>query len=86
MVFLHHAIAGWPAWEGYAEIVGGRFHYQPATLDGIDYPDSGYRHDVTHTVEVLDPTHPICAGIDPTVHHHRRGLPVPGARGSGASR
>ena len=21
-------------WEGYAEIVGGRFHYQPATLDG----------------------------------------------------
>ena len=66
MVFLHHAIAGWPAWEGYAEIVGGRFHYQPAALDGIDYPDSGYRHDVTHTVEVLDPTHPICAGIDPT--------------------
>jgi uncharacterized protein len=66
MVFLHHAIAGWPAWEGYAEIVGGRFHYQPATLGGVEYPDSGYRHDVTHTVEVLDPHHPICAGIDPT--------------------
>ena len=64
MVFLHHAIAGWPAWEGYADIVGGRFHYQPATLDGIDYPDSGYRHDVTHTIEVVDPTHPICDGID----------------------
>ena len=64
MVFLHHAIAGWPAWEGYADIVGGRFHYQPATLDGVDYPDSGYRHDVTHTIEVLDPTHPICDGID----------------------
>jgi uncharacterized protein len=64
MVFLHHAIAGWPAWERYAEIVGGRFHYQPATLGGVDYPDSGYRHDVTHTVEVLDPSHPICAGID----------------------
>jgi type 1 glutamine amidotransferase len=66
MVFLHHAVAGWPAWEGYADIVGGRFHYQPATLDGVDYPDSGYRHDVTHTVEVLDPTHPICEGIDST--------------------
>jgi len=66
MVFLHHAIAGWPAWAGYADIVGGRFHYQPATLDGQAYPDSGYRHDVTHTVEVLDPTHPIVDGIEPT--------------------
>lgn len=65
MVFLHHAIAGWPAWEEYAHIIGGRFHYQPATLDGIEYPDSGYRHDVTHTVEVLDPDHPICAGLEP---------------------
>lgn len=66
MVFLHHAIAGWPAWEEYASIVGGRFHYQPATLAGIDYPDSGYRHDVTHTVGVVDPDHPICAGIAPS--------------------
>jgi type 1 glutamine amidotransferase len=64
MVFLHHAVAGWPAWPGYAEIVGGRFHYQPAELDGVDYPDSGYRHDVDHVVEVLDSAHPICAGLD----------------------
>lgn len=66
MVFMHHAVAGWPAWEEYAHIVGGRFHYQPATLGGVDYPDSGYRHDVTHTVEVLDADHPICAGLDET--------------------
>jgi len=64
MVFLHHAIAGWPAWDEYAEIIGGRFHYQPAVLDGVAYPDSGYRHDVHHVVEVLDPTHPICEGLD----------------------
>ncbi|MET0909730.1 MAG: ThuA domain-containing protein, partial [Ilumatobacteraceae bacterium] len=64
MVFLHHAIAGWPAWPEYAGIVGGRFHYQPAELDGVRYPDSGYRHDVRHVVEVLEPTHPICAGLD----------------------
>ena len=66
MVFLHHAVAGWPAWEEYAHIVGGRFHYQPASLGGVDYPDSGYRHDVTHTVEVLDPEHPICDGLATT--------------------
>lgn len=63
MVFLHHAVAGWPTWERYAEIVGGRFHYQPATLAGVDYPDSGYRFDVTHTVSLLEPEHPICAGL-----------------------
>ena len=66
LVAMHHAIASWPAWEGFAEIIGGRFHYQPATLGGVDYPDSGYRHDVTHEVEVLDQGHPICAGLDPS--------------------
>lgn len=64
MVFLHHAVAGWPAWPDYADIVGTRFHYQPARLRGVDYPDSGYRFDVTHRVEVIDPDHPICAGLD----------------------
>lgn len=63
LVFLHHAIAGWPAWEEYATLIGGRFHYRPASLGGVDYPDSGYRFDVRHTVEVIDPTHPVCAGL-----------------------
>ena len=63
LIFLHHALAGWPLWEEWANIIGGRFHYQPATLGGINYPDSGYKHDVKHTVEVVDPSHPITNGI-----------------------
>lgn len=63
LVFLHHAIASWPTWPEFAELLGGRFHYQPGTLAGVDYPDSGYRFDVTHTVEVLEPEHPVCAGL-----------------------
>jgi type 1 glutamine amidotransferase len=66
LVFLHHAIASWPAWPEFADIVGGRFHYQPAELRGDAWPDSGYRFDVIHTVEVLEPDHPICAGLEPT--------------------
>lgn len=62
-VFLHHAIAGWPTWETYAEIVGGRFFYRPSMLRGQRRQDSGYRHDVTHTVSVVDPGHPVVAGI-----------------------
>jgi len=63
LVFLHHAIASWPVWPEYAELVGGRFHYAPGRLRDIDYPDSGYRFDVHHTVEVLQPEHPVCAGL-----------------------
>jgi len=63
MVFLHHAIAGWPTWDAWAEIVGGRFHYRPASLGGVSYPDSGYRHEVRHEVEVVAPAHPIAAGL-----------------------
>jgi uncharacterized protein len=65
-LFLHHTIAGWPTWERYAEIVGGRFHYQPGSLRGVEYPDSGYLLNVDHTVEVIEPTHPVCAGLPPS--------------------
>lgn len=63
LVFLHHSAASWPAWQSFADIVGARFHYQPACLHGVDYPDSGYVFDVEHTVTVVNPDHPVCAGI-----------------------
>jgi len=62
-VFLHHAIAGWPAWEPYAELMGGRFCYTPQTLRGSPVQDSGYRHQVEHQVSVVQ-EHPITAGVD----------------------
>lgn len=61
-VFLHHAIAGWPAWEEYAELLGGRFLYLPGQLRGQARQDSGYRHGVTHTVRVVA-DHPVTAGV-----------------------
>jgi len=62
-VFLHHAICSWPAWPEFAEIVGGRYHYVPAELRGEPWPDSGYRHDVDQTLTVVEPDHPVCAGL-----------------------
>jgi type 1 glutamine amidotransferase len=67
VVALHHAIAGWPAWPDYADWIGGRFLYRPDRLRGEARPDSGYRHDVTHTVSVerdIDETlKPIVEGV-----------------------
>lgn len=60
LLFLHHALAGWPAWDRWAEIIGGRFHYTPDPARGII--DSGYRHDVTHHVRVVA-DHPVTAGL-----------------------
>jgi len=61
-VFLHHAIAGWPAWREYADIIGGRFLYLPDELRGEARQDSGYRHGITHTVNVVG-EHPVTAGL-----------------------
>ena len=62
-VFLHHALAGWPAWPEFSEIIGGRFLYLPDTLRGEARPDSGYRHGITHEVRVVDSCHPVTAGL-----------------------
>ncbi len=65
LVLIHHNICSWPAWEEYAEIVGGRFHFNPGTLRGVDYPDSGYLLAVMHKVSVVEPDHPVVQGVDP---------------------
>ena len=62
-VFIHHAIAGWPNWEEYGNIVGGRFLYEERIVKGEKKPDSGYRHDVKYKV-MKDGEHPITNGID----------------------
>ncbi|GAB3114214.1 ThuA domain-containing protein [Aestuariicella hydrocarbonica] len=61
-LFLHHAIASWPTWSEYAEIVGGRFLYRPGNVRGNPCLDSGYRHDVTYTAKV-QPWLPITQGV-----------------------
>ncbi len=63
IVALHHAIAGWPAWPVYGDILGARFRYRPALADGRVLADSGYAPDVEFGVEVADAAHPVTAGL-----------------------
>jgi type 1 glutamine amidotransferase len=63
IVATHHTLAGWPAWDGWATALGGRFLYAPGRLRGVERPSSGYRMD-TYRVEVVAPGHPVCAGVD----------------------
>jgi type 1 glutamine amidotransferase len=62
IVALHHALAGWPAWPRYAELLGGAFLYRPERLRGRDCLDSGYAHAVDYEVRVVD-EHPVTRGL-----------------------
>lgn len=64
-VAMHHALAGWAEWPEWAELVGGRFLYQPGIVRGQSVPDSGYRHEVTYTAEIVA-SHPITDGLPAT--------------------
>jgi type 1 glutamine amidotransferase len=64
VVALHHALAGWPAWPGFAEHLGGRFLYRPGSLRGAARLDSGYCHDVAYDA-VASGDHPVLAGLPP---------------------
>lgn len=60
---MHHAIASWPTWEFFAELLKGRFHYVPASLRGTSWPDSGWANPVAQTFHVVAPEHPVCRGL-----------------------
>ena len=61
-VFLHHSIAGWPIWDEYSNIIGGKFLYKTGNIKGKKSPDSGYRHFVNYKVSSVG-EHPITEGI-----------------------
>lgn len=64
-VAMHHALAGWAEWPEWAELIGGRFLYQPGEVRGLAVPDSGYRLDVAYTAKVVC-DHPVTAGLPAT--------------------
>ncbi|MBN8844425.1 MAG: ThuA domain-containing protein [Sphingomonadales bacterium] len=64
-VAMHHAIAGWAEWPEWADMIGGRFLYSAGEVHGEAHLDSGYRHAVQYDAVVLDPDHPVTAGLPP---------------------
>ena len=68
-VMMHHAIAGWAEWPQWSEWLGGRFLYQPGEVQGRAVLDSGYRHDVDYTAELVagqGAGHPVLEGVPAT--------------------
>jgi type 1 glutamine amidotransferase len=61
-VAMHHALAGWADWPEWAEMIGGRFLYQPGSVRGKACLDSGYRHDVEFVARPVA-GHPVTADL-----------------------
>lgn len=62
LVAMHHTLAGWPAWDGWADALGGRFLYAPGPLHGEPWPSSGTRI-TSYTARPVAPEHPVCADV-----------------------
>lgn len=58
LVFLHHSQCSYQAWEGFKTIVGGKYYEEKNTPQ-----TSTYQHDVTFTVKISDPKHPVTRGL-----------------------
>lgn len=67
MLFLHHAICSFQHWEGYRQLVGGRYVMPGYTGDSSRYSD--YTHDLDLEVKVVPGIHPVTRGVkDFTIH------------------
>ena len=58
LVFLHHSLCSYQQWDEYKTIVGGKYHEEKNSL-----ASSTYQHDVSFTVKISDPKHPVTKGI-----------------------
>ena len=62
MLFLHHALCTFQRWEGYMEMVGGKYVIPEYETDTSLHSD--YRHDIRMTVRIVDPVHPVTRGME----------------------
>lgn len=69
LVAMHHSLASYQDWPQYAQVVGGCYHLEAWEKQGQPRPASTYQHDLDLDVQVLNPWHPVTAGMaDFTIH------------------
>lgn len=63
LVVLHHAIADYPKWDAYANIIGAKYYLEKQVVNGVEKARSIYKHGVSFQVQVADPAHPVTRGV-----------------------
>ena len=67
LVILHHAIAGFPDWPQWRQIVGAKYFLQDTEEDGQMWKRCTYQHDVEMPVDIAAPQHPVTCGVKPFI-------------------
>ena len=70
LLFMHHALGNFQKWEGYTQFVGGKYVMPGFGSDSSKLSD--FAHDIELEVKILDPEHPISAGLS-SFHIHDEG-------------
>lgn len=69
VVFLHHSLASYQAWEEFAAIRGGKYVLPELLPEDQKEKASTYQHDVHVNVQVVNPQHPVTHGLADFVLH-----------------
>ncbi len=67
VLFLHHSICNIQSWNGFPELVGGRYVEAVYAVDSTQH--SGYEHDLELEIEIVNRNHPVTRIMeDFTIH------------------
>ena len=69
LTVLHHAIAGFPGWVEYENIIGATYVLEEQTRGETHYPRPQWKHGVDMKIAVEDPDHPITRGVEDFITH-----------------
>lgn len=63
LVVLHHAIATYPDWPEYWQVIGARYYLAATNINGVAKARSAYKHGVDFKIHIADPKHPVTRGL-----------------------
>jgi len=75
IVSLHHNVGANAAWDGFRDIIGGKYIFKETEIDGRKYAKTPWQHGQDMPIHVADAQHPITRGIsDFTIHDETYGV------------
>jgi type 1 glutamine amidotransferase len=63
LVVLHHAIATYPGWPEYWDIIGAHYYLAATNINGLAKARSAYKHGMEFKIHIADPKHPVTRGM-----------------------
>jgi type 1 glutamine amidotransferase len=63
VVSTHHNLGAHRDWPEFTKVIGGKYLFEPVTIDGKEHDKSNFAHGVDLQVAVADKEHPITKGL-----------------------